>query len=219
MSHKLSDPLAWIAFGIGIVLRSQKPVSISSENELLLQVENLILEHLPLVQHLRESLVANNGLIISSEAREMIQTFYTVRRYVFPFRIHLSDIEDKVLLDILRFALFVFSNENKNLITLFELHQKDVEDIYLLVNREILFSDKERDKYFLLKKKEVEEENALLLTQNAEPTCISLGKTEEKPKAKKVKKIAEKVVTMKEKEKNRQKQQINLLNFLNKKRK
>lgn len=217
MSHKLSDPLVWIAFAIGIVLRSQNPITIKSENELLLQVENIISHHISAVQQLRVSLVANNWLSISSEARDMIQTFHTVRRFVFPFRIHLSEIKDKVLLDILRFALFVFSNENKNLVSLFELHQKDIEDIYLIVNRAILFNDTEGDKYFLLKKKQVEEENASSSSKSVEPTC--LAKAEVKPKAKKVKKIVEKLLTSEEKAEKLQKQQIKLLKFLNKKRK
>jgi hypothetical protein len=115
------------------------------------------------------------------------------------------------------------------LITLFELHQSNIEEIYLLVNHAILFSDKNRDKYFLLKKVELvdsdEEEDGedlCLPSTGLQPTCVvsfTLAKAEEKLKAKKVRKIVEKVHTEEEKKEKHLKEQIKIMKFLNKKRK
>lgn len=213
MSSKLADPFSCIAFAIGMVLQSQKPISISSENELLLQTENLILQNLPLVQELRESLLNHQGTNMSREVKDMIHTFRNIRRFVFPFRIHLSELANDSLLDMLRFSLFVFSNKNHDLCTLFELYQNDIEDVYMLVNDAIMSYDKSDDKYIFLLKRREEEESRL-----CKPLCVATLSLE-KPKAKKARKIVQKVQTTEEKKEELLKKQIKLLSFLNKKRK
>jgi hypothetical protein len=134
METDLYFALRQISLAIGIVLHANQLIEVRSESSLRGFVNFLINQILPDVIDIRNAFIYHYYENLEEYHWKLIDTFNKSSKIVFPFRIHLSEIEDSVLLDSIRFAFCIFHENNSDLLSVLKLCSSDEDLIGFVKN-------------------------------------------------------------------------------------
>jgi hypothetical protein len=125
MDSDLYFALRHITFAVAVVLHANRPIEIRSEDSLKGFSNFFINQLLPEVVDIKEAFTMSQFDNLEKSHWDIIIDFNESRKIIFPFRIHLEKIEDPALLDMMRFAYFIFYNNKTSIFDTFNLCSKD----------------------------------------------------------------------------------------------
>lgn len=153
MDPDLYFALRQISLAFAVVLHANHLIEIRSESSLKGFINFFINENLPDIIDIRNAFISHQYENLDDSHWKLIELFNSVSKKTFPFRIHLSEIDDPVLLDTLRFAFYIFDQKESDLFSALKLCLDDYELVCFVKN--ILHNYEEYphtcpDKLFLL---------------------------------------------------------------------
>lgn len=126
--------LRHITFAVGVVLHANRPIEIRSEESLKGFTNFFVNQLLPEIVDIKEAFAASQFENLEKKHWDIIIGFNESRKIIFPFRIHLEKIEDPALLDMIRFAYFIFYETKANIFEAYYLSSKNSDVVSFVKN-------------------------------------------------------------------------------------